>query len=343
MKQPSMLKKTIAVAVCAAVTTAAVPAGANSLTAFVTVPRTDFAWFGYGGMRSAGTGSITVSGVSGTVTYALLVWQGPSNDTTNDAANAAVTFNGTPITGTNIGNSSPNCWSFANSRAYQANVTSLVSGNGTYSLANFIKTATPVSDINGVSLLVFYDDGNSANNRDYAIFLGNDSNRANSYDPLGWGATLNNITYTSGSAAMRLIVADGQSFGDPGFAINGTTVVPAGNNWQGAGGGLNGVVNGPVDNSGGLWDHSVADITARLTPGSNNLVLTDVNDPDNDCLSLIGAIFDLPAGAAPPGPPPPTPVVTAPQQIPTLSEWAVMLLALLTGGAAALNLRRRRR
>ena len=343
MKKRSMLKKATAVAVCAAIAAAAMPTQAGNLAAFVTVPNTDFAWSGYGGIRGNGTGSVTVAGVTGTVTYAVLIWQGPTNNTTDDAANAVVTFNGTSVTGTNIGNSSDNCWGFSNSRAYQANVTSLVTGNGAYTLANFRKAGPPVADINGVSLLVFYSDGNPSNNRDYAIFLGNDSNQANSFDAAGWNATLNGITYASGTATMRLIVADGQSFGDNGFAINATTMLPAGNNWNGVGGGLNGVVNGPANNSGGLWDHSVTDITARLTVGNNNLVLTDVGS-SSDCLSLIGAIFDLPGGSAPPGPPPPPgPVATGPVDVPTLSEWGVMLLALLTGGVAALNLRRRRK
>jgi hypothetical protein len=337
------VKKAIAVAVCGALTTAALPAQANSLAAFATVPNTDFAWAGYGGMRGIGTGTITVAGVTGTVTYAVLIWQGPTNNTTDDAANAAVTFNGSPVTGTNIGNSSDNCWGFSNSRAYQANVTSLVTGNGAYSLANFVKGAPANADINGVSLLVFYNDGNPSNNRDYAIFLGNDSNQPNSYDPAGWSATLNGITYASGTATMRLIVADGQTFSDNGYAINATTVIPGGNNFEG-----NTVPNGaggPVTAAGnGLWDHSAADITARLTVGNNNLALTSV-DSSSDCLSLVGAIFDLPGGSAPPGPPPPVgpPVVAEPVVVPTLSEWGVMLLALLTGGAAALNLRRRRK
>ncbi len=344
MKHRSIVKKAIAVAVCGAITAAAIPAQAGNLAAFATVPNTDFAWAGYGGIRGNGTGSIAVAGVTGTVTYAVLIWQGPTDNTTDDAANAAVTFNGTAVTGTNIGNSSDNCWGFSNSRAYQANVTSLVTGNGSYSLANFRKAGPPAVDINGVSLLVFYNDGNASNNRDYAIFLGNDSNQSNSFDAAGWNAALNGITYTSGTATMRLIVADGQTFGDNGFAINATTVLPPGANWSGAGGGLNGVVNGPADNSGGLWDHSASDITARLTVGNNNLVLTDVPS-SSDCLSLIGAIFDLPGGSAPPGPPPPVgpPVIAGPVVVPTLSEWGVMLLALLTGGVAALNLRRRRK
>src|SRR6266446_4575361 len=66
------------------------PVSANNLTNFTTVPNTDFAMFGAGGMRGQGTGSIVVTGLSGTVTAAYLFWHGPTNDSAD--TNAAVTF-----------------------------------------------------------------------------------------------------------------------------------------------------------------------------------------------------------------------------------------------------------
>lgn len=86
---------------------------ANSLINFTTIADTDFAIFGFGGMRGIGTGTITVAGVTGTVTRATLIWQGPTNSA-DPTANAGVTFNGTAITGANIGLSSDNCWGFTN-------------------------------------------------------------------------------------------------------------------------------------------------------------------------------------------------------------------------------------
>ncbi len=47
---------------------------ADQLTNFTTVSNTDFLTFGVGGMRGQGTGSIVVTGVSGTVTTAYLYW-----------------------------------------------------------------------------------------------------------------------------------------------------------------------------------------------------------------------------------------------------------------------------
>jgi hypothetical protein len=294
----------------------------SNLVNFTTVANTDFAFFGAGGMRGAGTGNIAVTGVTGTVTTAFLYWHGPTNDPAD--TNAAVTFNGTPITGTNIGNSADNCWGFQNSKAYVANVTSLVTGDGTYPLANFTK---PLAEINGVALVVFFNDGNAANNRDYVIFHGNDSNITNTFDADGWNATLAGIMYTSGTVSMRMIVADGQAFPDDEFRINGMTLLPSGgSNWEG-----NTVPDqGTAANTnGGLWDHRTFDVTSLFTPGPNTLTIQPTTYV-NDCLAMVAAIFDLPGGAAPPTPTggAPTPGGPAPPAIvPTLSGTALVIMA----------------
>ncbi|MDP9308117.1 MAG: hypothetical protein M3P15_07385, partial [Actinomycetota bacterium] len=127
----------------------------------LTASNVDVGEFGFGGMRGNGTGSIAVSGITAPVVGAFLYWNGPTNSS-NPAANAAVTFNGTPVTGTNIGFASDNNWSFQNSQSYRADVTSLVTGDNTYSLADFMKSGV---DINGVSLIVFYNDGDPSNDR----------------------------------------------------------------------------------------------------------------------------------------------------------------------------------
>ena len=172
----------VAAVACAAVAT---PAGANDIAPFTTL-NGDIANAGLGGMRSLGNGTLTLNGVNGTVRKAFLYWHGPTSST-DDNANANVTFAGTPITGTQIGVSSDNCWGFANSRAYRADVTSLVSGNGDFALADFTK---PNVEINGVSLIVLYTDADPTNNRDLVLFDGNDSNRVNTFDANGWNISL---------------------------------------------------------------------------------------------------------------------------------------------------------
>jgi MYXO-CTERM domain-containing protein len=298
---------------------AAPAASANDIGYFQTFTNTDFTEAGFGAMRGVGTGTITLAGVSGTVTHAYLYWHGPTNSS-DPLANASVLFAGTSILGTNIGFSADNNWGFTNSQAYRADVTSLVGGNGAYSLANFTKAGV---EVNGASLLVFFDDGNSANNRDVVLFNGNDSNAPNSFDADGWNVSLPGINYTSGTAAVTMTVSDGQDFVDDALKVNGTTVAGPGAVFDGTTTPRN--PGGPVGN-GALWDVRSFDVTSFLSPGSNTLtVTTGVN---NDYLSLVALAIDLPAGAAPPPP------------IPEPETYAQMAAGLAALGWAT---RRRRR
>jgi hypothetical protein len=266
---------------------------ANDIANFTTVFGTDVVHAGFGGMRNDGTGTLTVSGVSGTVTKAYLYWQGPTNST-DPSANAAVTFAGNAVTGTNIGFSSDNCWGFANSQAYRANVTASVTGNGAFTLAGFSKDANSIN-ANGASLIVFFDDGNAANNRDVVLFDGNDSNIPNTFDADGWNVSLPGINYVSGAAAITMHVSDGQVADDDALLLNSSTLVPAGPIFDG-----DTVPFGSftAPSGGHLWDIKSFDVTSFLSPGPNTLTLT--TGLLSDCLSLVVAAIDLPAGAAPP-------------------------------------------
>jgi hypothetical protein len=193
-----------------------------------------------------------------------------------------------------LGISSDNCWGFSNSLAYRADVTSLVTGNGSYSLSNFVKPNG--IDVNGVSLIVFFNDGNSANNRDVVMFNGNDSNIQNPFDALGWNITLAGINYSSGNANAQFHVSDGQTFADAAVIANGVTIAPAGSVFNGAS--VPKGAGGP--SNGGLWDIRDFSVTSLLNPGLNTLNIT--SGQVSDCLSCVMIAIDLPAGAAPPPP-----------------------------------------
>jgi hypothetical protein len=291
---------------------ATAPAFGTNGSGELTASNVDVGEFGYGGMRSFtgddnptgdGTGAITVSGVSGTVLKALLFWNGPTNSD-DPNSNAAVSFADTAITGTNIGTSSSNCWSpdneqgpYTNSQSYEADVTSLVTGNGAYDLSDFVKsTDDTVSDINGVSLVVFYNDGDGSNNRNVVLWSGNDSNVAFGDDPQGWDETLTGVPYTGvGDPSLDFVVGDGQSFDDGAVSVNGTQIVPDGNIFQGLS-----TPAGPASAGGDLWDvESFALPTDLLTTGSNSL---EVTAPlSGDCLSLVAVAANMPAySQAPP-------------------------------------------
>ena len=292
------MRLTIAAALLAA---SALPASAAEMVFFETVRNTDVASFGMGYLRGVGTGTLNVSGISGTITKAYLFWHGPT-DSTDPNANATVSFGGTSVTGANIGFSDDNFWALENSQAYRADVTSLVTGNGAYAIANFRKSG--IIEINGLSLIVFFDDGNAANNVDVALFNGNDANFNNDYDADNWNATLNGINYSGGAASLTLHVSDGQNFSpsdDGTLVINGVNIATGGL-YQG-----NGVQfgDGAFPPNGALWDIETFDITSLLSPGLNSLALSQ--GAVNDALSLIVAQFNLPVGSAPDPDPVPAP------------------------------------
>lgn len=262
-----------------------------------TVFRTDYVAAGVGGLRNVGSGSIALSGVSGPVSLAALYWHAVAN-TSDPSLGETVAVNGTTVTGEHLGFSADNGWGFANSQAWVADVTALVqaAGNGTYVLSEF--GGFPTVNPNGASLIVFFDDGDPGNDRDVVVFEGNDSNAPNVFDPAGWDVMLAGIEYAAGDARLELHVADGQQFLDDALVLNGLELEPVGIIFGGFT--VPGDNDGPAGN-GRLWDIRSWDITSWLTPGPNTLQLT--TGVHSDLLSLVVAIVDLPAGAAPDQPP----------------------------------------
>jgi len=295
-------------------------AHANIISFFETQRNTDFTSAGVGGLRGTGTGAITLSGISGTVNRVYLYWHGPTNSS-DPGFNATITFNGVTVTGENIGFSDDNFWDQANSQAYRADVTALVSGDGAYTIAGLF-----ADNSNGASLLAFYDDGDDTNNRDIVLFNGNDANFDNSFDPLGWNIVLNNILYSGGDVGLQLHVSDGQNFGssdDGTLTINGAPFVTGGI-FQGN---STPATSGTTVPNGSLWDIKNFDLTAFFTLGLNDLTIG--LGSINDALSAIVAAINLPAGAAPPDPDP-IPVPPA-------------ALLLVTGAGALTAMRRKKK
>ncbi|MCC6372609.1 MAG: hypothetical protein IT236_16515, partial [Bacteroidia bacterium] len=73
---------------------------------------------------------------------------------TNSSSSVTATY-----TMTNIGSCADKCWGYGGSQSYRADVTSLVSGNGTYSITGFpVMPQSPSYDTDGATLFVIYAD-----------------------------------------------------------------------------------------------------------------------------------------------------------------------------------------
>jgi hypothetical protein len=189
----------------------AAPVGAASLTRARTAAGVDYVSAGIGGIPGD-TADIVLTGVNGTVTQALLYWDGLASNVETDVYDAAnISFNGTPITGTSLGDSSTNCWGRGSSRAFVADVTPYVTGNGTFTLSGL--ASNPIYFADGASLVVLFDDGDRTNDHDLIFYEGNDSTditNTSVFEDRGWHAFLDNIVYNGGNVLAQFHVADGQ-------------------------------------------------------------------------------------------------------------------------------------
>jgi hypothetical protein len=293
---------------------------ADPITHARTASRVDWVSAGISGV-GGGSGTITLAGVSGTVTQAYLYWHGIDNGADGNYDNADITINGNAISGTAIGTSSTNCWGGGNSVAYRADVTAYVTADGGYDLENL--SNGDGHSANGASLVVLFDDGNPDNNRDVVFFEGNDSSVSEGFpgDEAGWHASLSPISYGGGTVGMEFHVGDGQIFPDDSvllstpngnFSIADTDALWDGNSLPTAG-------TSRTDN-GDLYDIHYFDISAAFgaVTGSVQLTLDGQNSP-SDCHGLILGLVDLEPGTAP------QPVVPTP--VPTLNTAILALLA----------------
>lgn len=302
-----------------------VPAWATPLTKARTEKNVDWVSAGVGGL-GAGSGVLTVSGVSGTITHAFLYWHGidrPGEGGDGIYDNPEVSFAGTMVTGVAIGDGPTNCWpkvfnppgttptpAPGSSRAYRADVTSLVTGNGSYAISGL--AAKSGHDGNGASLVVIFDDGNPANDRDLIIFEGNDGNVADGFpgEADGWNDALEQIAYSGGAVFAELHVADGQggtftddtvtfSTGGAPLSIMDTDQLWDGQSVPDAG---HSRATDPTT-AGSLWDIHTFDASSLFTgPGTFTLTI-DGQFETVDCIALLLVLLDVQATQ-------PTPTIT---------------------------------
>jgi lysophospholipase L1-like esterase len=239
------------------------------------------------GMRNLGHGMIAVTGVpaGATVRSALLLWDVLAD--TEDPAFAQGTFNGTPVHGTEWASGASPCWSVAGNWSYEANVTSLVGGNGFFALAGFATGQRDGADpwtagsapplLEGASLVVVYQ---LMSMPAAVIQIAEGAATTNAGNPAE--ATLSGFMASSpASATATYIVADGQKAGNTA-AFDGATL-PAvsfpGADPQAV----------PDYSRGNLWDTVTADVSAHVTPGATSAALAVTGH--SDCIVWVGQVL----------------------------------------------------
>lgn len=306
---------------------------------------------GVGGVGGTGEGTIEISGIDGGVQRAFLYWHGivwPSEGTYD---NPTVSFEGNTVTGTMLGEGSTNCWGDGVSRAYRADVSEFVTGDGNFSFSGLAEGED--YNVNGASLIVVYEGADPDSRSDLVLFDGNDSSNPEGFagQEDGWNATLQPINYDGGPVLAEFHVADGQTFtsGPVEFSTaNGSLVIEDELDlWSGASTPTEG--NSRADN-GELWDIHLFDITEAFggEAGSVALQLQGM-DGANDCKALVALALDLGSGTAPPPPENGDPVpVPDPGEsdrdaiaVPVNSSWGLAGLSLFLMFAGLLALRRR--
>ena len=233
-----------------------------------------------------GTGSILLSGVNGQVKRAFLYWHGINNAGAYNRP--TITFKNASVTGQSLGVSGTNCWGAGQSTAYEADVTSLVTGNGSYSLSGLAMGGS--EHANGASLVVLYNDNDSTNNRGVVFYTGNDSTHdaAHLGDPDGWQASLPGVKYSAnGDIKAILHVADGQNAPDMPLTFStesGSVTFPDtaqlydGNSLPSGGSARHGH---------GLYDVHTFNIKPAFGNASGSKTLSINATPGGDCLALV--------------------------------------------------------
>lgn len=256
----------------------------------------DWTSAGVGGV-GGGAGTIDLTGVGGTVLKAFLIWHGIDNSGAGaEYDNDTVAINGNAVTGVSLGDAATNCWGAGSSRAFRADVTPFVSGDSMYTITGL--SALPGHNANGASLVVIFDDGNPANNRDLIFFEGNDSNIPTGFpgEDEGWNAALAGINYEGGPVTVQLHLADGQDFTEESltFASTGSVTIP---DAVGLYDGDSVPTAGTSRTSDGeLWDIHTFDITDAFgTPGLHTLTMSGLEDAPGgvDCLGLVLLLMDF--------------------------------------------------
>lgn len=245
------------------------------------------------GTRNLGYGTISITGIpaGATVKSATLLWDILADS--SSASFAQGSLNGQAFTGTQWASGTSPCWPAGANFSYEADVTSTVTGNGSYKLAGlatgqndgadpWTSGSTPPLD-EGASLVVVYQ---LASSPEVTVQIGEGATETE----LGNTATATLDGFTVGAkptAITTYIVADGQLPGNTA-SFNGTTVPGVGfpgDDPQAV----------PHYSQGNLWDTVTTDVSSYTNPGDTSATIGVTGN--EDCLVWVGQVLSVSTGA----------------------------------------------
>lgn len=227
------------------------------------------------GLRGRTWGIITLSNIpiGASIHKAYLYWSFLDNGLLVSEQN--LTLNGIPILGTEIGNGEDTCWSRTYSRAFRADITPLIAGNGTYMLAGIANQSSLLAQ--GASLVVVYADENGVL-RTVIIQDGNGViNNGNIHLATTIDGFIASDTGSGVSAKTTFIVGDGQDFTDTNIFTAGLGTLTLFNTLNGS--------------DGGLWDTDTYDVSSYVASGDTSASIAISRG--SDCLNWVAQIFSV--------------------------------------------------
>jgi hypothetical protein len=243
------------------------------------------------GMRNLGYGTISITGIpaGATVESATLLW-----DILADSAGpsfAQGTLNGQAFTGTQWASGASPCWPTGANFSYEADVTHLVTGNGSYKLAGFATGQSDGADPwtsgsnppldEGASLVVVYQ---LASMPEVTVQIGEGATETEGGNTAS--ATLDGFTVGANTSAITTyIVADGQEAGNTA-SFDGTMLPGVsfpGNDPQAV----------PHYSQGNLWDTVTTDVSSYLGQGDTSATIGVTGN--SDCLVWVGQVLSVTA------------------------------------------------
>jgi hypothetical protein len=251
-------------------------AAANRLTQFTSITRFGDVTAAGVGLRGAGEGQIEINGIprNASVQQAYLYWATIGNS----SRYTSPSLEGQEVNGELIGISGDTCWGALNNYVYRADVTSMVAGNGSYTIAGLPDNLAAGNDSQGASLVILY-----AVPGLYRTIVINDGAVTLDLVNHEYTDTLTGFTadQPEAQAFVTYLVGDGQSRWNSGNVMfEGTSI---GDN----------VFNGT---DGQHWGTVTFDVTGLVSEPSSTTTINN-NDPNNptspDCLLWAATIFSV--------------------------------------------------